>query len=85
MFCFYFIVEAQYKMLYPGTSPRRGLGGLKVSALEPRGDIMASNTPQVERNFQTISTPSSYTMCPGLSIEWTGLRLVTEVAPSAHV
>ena len=28
-------------------------------------------------NFQTISTPSSYWTCPGLSIKWTGRRLVT--------
>ena len=29
-------------------------------------------------NFQTISTPSSYSTCPGLSIKWTGHRLVTD-------
>ena len=29
-------------------------------------------------NFQTISTPSSYSTCPGLSIKWTGRRLVTD-------
>ena len=28
-------------------------------------------------NFQTISTPRSYPTCPGLSIKWTGRRLVT--------
>ena len=29
-------------------------------------------------NFQTISMPSSYSTCPGLSIKWTGRRLVTD-------
>ena len=29
-------------------------------------------------NFQTISTPSSYSTCPGLNIKWTGRRLVTD-------
>ena len=29
-------------------------------------------------NFQTISTPSSYSTCPGLNIKWTGWRLVTD-------
>ena len=29
-------------------------------------------------NFQTISTPSSYSTCSGLSIKWTGRRLVTD-------
>ena len=29
-------------------------------------------------NFQTISTPSSYSKCPGLSKKWTGPRLVTD-------
>ena len=29
-------------------------------------------------NFQTISAPSSYSTCPGLSIKWTGRRLVTD-------
>ena len=29
-------------------------------------------------NFQIISMPSSYLMCPGLSIKWTGQRLVTD-------
>ena len=29
-------------------------------------------------NFQTIRMPSSYSTCPGLSIKWTGQRLVTD-------
>ena len=29
-------------------------------------------------NLQTIGTPSSYSTCPGLSIKWTGQRLVTD-------
>ena len=29
-------------------------------------------------NFQTLRTPSSYWMCPELSIKGTGLRLVTD-------
>ena len=29
-------------------------------------------------NVQTISTPSSYSTCPGLTIKWTGRRLVTD-------
>ena len=29
-------------------------------------------------NFQIIITPSSYSTCPGLSIKWTGRRLVID-------
>ena len=29
-------------------------------------------------NFQTISIPNSRSTCPGLSIKWTGRRLVTD-------
>ena len=29
-------------------------------------------------NFQTISTPSSFSTCPGLSIKWIGQHLVTD-------
>ena len=29
-------------------------------------------------NFQTFSTPGSYSTYPGLSIKWTGRRLVTD-------
>ena len=29
-------------------------------------------------NFQTISKPSTFSTCPGLSIKWTGRRLVTD-------
>ena len=36
-------------------------------------DIMVSNP-----DFQTSRTPSSYSTCPGLSIKWTGRRLVTD-------
>ena len=38
---------------------------------------MGSNPAWVE-NFQTISTSSSYSMCPGLSIKWTGPCFVTD-------
>ena len=40
-------------------------------------DIVDSNPARVEIIFQTISTHSSYLTCPGLSIKWTGWRLVT--------
>ena len=29
-------------------------------------------------NFQIISTPWLYSMCPGFSVKWTGRRLVTD-------
>ena len=55
-----------------------GLDGLVVSALNFKWDIVGSNPAWVETNFQTISRPSSYSMCPGLSIKWTGQRLVID-------
>ena len=50
-----------------------GLGGLVVSALDFQAGYRRFSGRD---NFQTISTPSSYSTCPGLSIKWTGRRLV---------
>ena len=48
---------------------RSPLSGLPICVVLPKA---SSN------NFQTISTPSSYSTCPGLSIKWTGRHLVTD-------
>ena len=55
----------------------RGLGGLVVSALDFQAGYRGSESRSGRDNFQTISTRSSYSTCPGLSIKWTGRRLVT--------
>ena len=55
-----------------------GLGGLVVSALDFQAGYRGFESRSGRDNFQTIITPSSYSMCPGLSIKWTGRRLVTD-------
>ena len=55
-----------------------GLGGLLVSALDLQAGYRGFESRSGRDNFQTISTPSSYSTCPGLSIKWTGQRLVTD-------
>ena len=52
-----------------------------VSALDFQAGYRGFESRSGRVNFQTISTPSSYSTCPGLSIKWTGRRLVT---PSVH-
>ena len=56
----------------------RGLGGLVVSALDFQAGYRGFESRSGRDNFQIISTPSSYSTCPGLSIMWTGRRLVTD-------
>ena len=51
-----------------------GLGGIVTF----KRDIVGSNRARVETIFQTVSTPSSYSTCLGLSIKWTARRLVTD-------
>ena len=55
-----------------------GLGGLVVSALDFQAGYCGFESRSGRDNFQTISAPSSYSTCPGLSIKWTGRRLVTD-------
>ena len=55
-----------------------GLGGLVVSAPDFEAEYCGFESRSGRDNFQTISTPSSYSTCPGLSIKWTGRRLVTD-------
>ena len=55
-----------------------GLGGLVVSALDIQAGYCGFESRSGRDNFQIISTPSSYSTCPGLSIKWTGRRLVTD-------
>ena len=57
---------------------RGGLGGLVVSALDFQAGYRGFESRSGRDNFQIISTPSSYSTCPGLSIKWTGRRLVTD-------
>ena len=49
-----------------------------VSALDFQAGYRRFESLSGQSNFQTISTPSSYSTCPGLSIKWTGRRLVTD-------
>ena len=49
-----------------------------VSALDFQAGYRGFESRSGRDNFQTISAPSSYSTCPGLSIKWTGRRLVTD-------
>ena len=49
-----------------------------VSALDFQAGYHGLESRSGRDNFQTISTPSSYSTCPGLSIKWTGQHLVTD-------
>ena len=49
-----------------------------VSALDFQAGYRGFDSRSGRDNFQTIITPSSYSACPGLSIKWTGRRLVTD-------
>ena len=49
-----------------------------VSALHFQAGYRGFESRSGRDNFQTIITPSSYSTCPGLSIKWTGRRLVID-------
>ena len=49
-----------------------------VSALNFQAGYRGFESRSGRDNFQTIITPNSYSTCPGLSIKWTGRRLVTD-------
>ena len=49
-----------------------------VSTLNFQAGYHGSESRSGRDNFQTISVPSSYSTCPGLSIKWTGQHLVTD-------
>ena len=55
-----------------------GQGGLVVSVLNFQVGYCGFKSCSGRDNFQTISMPSSYSVCPGLSIKWTGRCLVTD-------
>ena len=55
-----------------------GLGVLVVSALDFQAGHREFESRTGQDKFQTTSTPSSYSTCHGLSIKWTGRRLVTD-------
>ena len=55
-----------------------GLCGLVVSAFDFQAGYRGFKLRSCRDNVQTISTPSSYLTCPGLTIKWTGRRLVTD-------
>ena len=59
-------------------TPMSGLGGLVVSALDFQAVYRGFESHSGRDNFQTIITTCSYSTCPGLSIKWTGRRLVTD-------
>ena len=48
-----------------------------VSALDFQAGYRGLESRSGRDNVQTISTPSSYSTCPGLNIKWTGRRFVT--------
>ena len=54
-----------------------------VSALDFQAGYRGFESHSGRDNFQTISTPSSYSTCLGLSIKWTRRCLVI-AAPSVH-
>ena len=54
------------------------LGGLVVSILYFQAGYCGFESRSGQDKFQTTSTPSSYSTCPGLSIKWTGQCLVTD-------
>ena len=58
---------------------KRGLDSLVVSAHDLQVRYQRFESISCRDNFQTTSTPSSYSMCHGLSIKWTGRRLVTDI------
>ena len=49
-----------------------------VSALDFQAGYRGFESRSDQDNFQTISTSSSYSTCPGLSIKLTGRRLMTD-------
>ena len=49
-----------------------------VSALDFQAGYLGFESRSGRDNFQTISTPCSYSTYLGLSIKWTGRRLVTD-------
>ena len=49
-----------------------------VSPFDFQAGYHEFESPSGQDNFQTISMPSSYSTCPGLSIMWTGQCLVTD-------
>ena len=49
-----------------------------VSALDFQAGYRGFESRSGRDSFQTISTPSAHSTCPGLSIKWTGRRLVTD-------
>ena len=55
----------------------RLLDGLVVIALHLQAEGQGLEFRSNRNHFQTISTPVSYSKCPGLSIKWTVRRLVT--------
>ena len=49
-----------------------------VSALDFQAEYRGFKSRSDRDNFQIISTPNSYSTCPGLNIKWTGRRYVTD-------
>ena len=49
-----------------------------VSALDFQAGYHGLESHSSRDYLQTISMPCSYSTCPGLSIKWTGQRLVTD-------
>ena len=70
--------EHIYRISHAIRYSTRGLGGLVVSAFDFQAGYREFESRSGRGNFQTISTHSSYSTFPGLSIKWTGRRLVTE-------
>ena len=56
-----------------------------VSAIEFQAGYSGFEFCSGRDSFQTISTSSSYSTCPGLSIKWTGQRLMKHGTKCAWV
>ena len=70
--------KVKYKDTLVIYQDKKWAGGLVVSALDFQAGYRGFESRSGRDNFQTIITPSSYSTCPGLSIKWTGRRLVTD-------
>ena len=55
-----------------------------VNALDLKAEGCGFKSRCDREHFQTISTPSSYSTCPGLIIKGTCWHLVTDSAPSVY-
>ena len=56
----------------------KNAASVRLGALDFQAGYRGFESRSGRDNFQTIIMPSSYSTCPGLSIKWTGRRLVID-------